>query len=334
MSANARPGRSDEAVREEAVAWLAKLRSGPNASEEAAFEDWYADDPRHAGVYDALLDNWDKMGTAALTPVGRMRARLTGRRGRGPRYIIAAAAAFLAVILAGAGCYRLGLLGAPTTEIASRVGEIRPVALPDGTQVTLDTMSAIRVAYSGSERRVALVKGRARFDVAHDMTRPFIVAAGASLVIAHGTLFDVALHHGGLTISLLRGSVEVRTSGDQANGLRESRRMLAPGQSMFIHDHAAPGPSSSINPDDTGWPMEMHSFNDESLEDVIAAVNRTGATRIVLADPSAAGARYTGTLAIHDPAAVAQMLAASYDLALSRDGRGDIVLGAKEDVQK
>ena len=333
MSATAKPGCSDEAVRAEAVAWLAKLRSGPGVAEEAVFEDWYAADPRHATIYDGLLDNWEKMGAAALTPIGKPRARQSRRP---PRHVVAAAAALFAVVLAGAEFYHLGLIGAPApaTEIASRVGEIRPLALPDGSRVTLDTASTIRFAFSNSQRHVTLVNGRARFDVAHDTSRPFIVIAGSSQVIAHGTLFDVALHEGSLTVSLLRGSVEVRTSPRAAGRSPETSRKLQPGQSLSIETNAAPGLLAPVTPEEERWPTGMQSFDNVSLEDIIGAINRYGATRIILADRSAASVRYTGTLSTKDPVGVARMIAASNNLVLSRDGRGDVILGPATTLQK
>jgi len=44
--------------------------------------------------------------------------------------------------------------------------------------------SKIRVKYSKTERDVELIEGQALFHVAHDVTRPFIVAVGATRVAA------------------------------------------------------------------------------------------------------------------------------------------------------
>jgi len=334
MSAKATQGRSDEAVRQEAVAWLAKLRSGPDAAEEAAFEEWYAADyPQHARIYDAVLDNWDKMGIAAQTPIARKQARLFGRPNRRSRRIVLAAAAAVLALIAGAESYRLGLIGAPSppVEIASRVGEIHAMTLPDGSRVTLDTSSAIRASYSSSERRVTLLKGRARFDVAHDPARPFMVQAGAGLVIAHGTLFDVAIRKGALTVSLLRGAVEVRTIAGKAGA---PGRMLKPGERLSIEADDQPAMLSPVTPDEMRWPTGMRSFDNEPLDRVVAEINRYSSSQIILADPASLGARYTGTLSTKDPVGVAHMIAASYDLALSQDGRGNIVLGSHTGAQK
>lgn len=329
-------GRSDDAVREEAVAWLARLRSGPNPKDEAAFEEWYAADyPRHARIYDDLLDNWDRMALAAHTGTARDSDRAVARPGR--RYWIATVAAVATLVaLAGTESFRLSLLRASATSVsaASRIGEIRSVTLPDGSRVTLDTTSAIQAAYTRSGRHVTLLKGRARFDVAHDPDHPFVVEAGTNLVVAHGTVFDVALNKKGLAVSLLRGSVEVRTNVEGVPRSPPLVRMLLPGQTLSVEDHGAPSVLSPVTPDEARWPTGMRSFDNYRLEDVVRELNRYSATKIILADPTSAAERYTGTLSTRDPVGVAQMLAASYGLALSRNSQGALVLGPQAAAQK
>src|SRR3546814_14166765 len=81
----------------------------------------------------------------------------------------------------------------PVTELASKSGEIRTVALEDGSRVTLDTDTILHIAYSPTERGLKLERGRARFDVSYDASRPFVVFAGGGSITAHGTVFDVAV---------------------------------------------------------------------------------------------------------------------------------------------
>lgn len=50
-----------------------------------------------------------------------------------------------------------------------------------------------RIAAETSERRVALQRGEAHFEVHHDPARPFVVQAGGSSIEAVGTAFNVYL---------------------------------------------------------------------------------------------------------------------------------------------
>src|SRR3546814_5131662 len=53
------------------------------------------------------------------------------------------------------------------------IGEQRTFELADGSKVTLNTATEIRVDYRARERIVRLVRGQALFDVAHAPDRPF-----------------------------------------------------------------------------------------------------------------------------------------------------------------
>src|SRR3546814_15099617 len=83
---------------------------------------------------------------------------------------MAIAAAILLIVLTGLSLNRLGMFGSrtiPVTELASKIGEIRTVALEDGSRVTLDTDTILHIAYSPTERGLQLERGRARFDVSY-----------------------------------------------------------------------------------------------------------------------------------------------------------------------
>ncbi|NKJ43477.1 FecR domain-containing protein [Novosphingobium sp. SG720] len=334
MSDAGKEARTDEVVRDEAVAWLARLQSSSEDDDHSAFEAWYAADARHADIYDDVLDNWDRMALAAHTPAGEARGRLSTPRQSRPtsKLALATVAALVLVIFAGMGLHQLGLFGSTRpdpAQIVSQLGEIRTITLSDGSRVTLDTDSKLGIAYSTGERRLTLARGRARFDVAHEATRPFVVMAGNGMVIAHGTIFDVDVQRQRMTVSLLRGSVEVR---EAASGLtREARkgRLLAPGQRLVLEQRTPPGAPIALPASETRWPTGMLSFEDAPLTEVVAAANRYNSTKIMLADPDVGALRFTGAFTATDAPGLARMLAATYNLGLSRDDHGNLILAAR-----
>lgn len=334
MSDPGKEARTDDVVREEAIAWLTRLQSSSDDDDHSAFEAWYAADTRHADIYDDVLDNWDRMALAAHTPAGEARRRLPTRRDArlASRPALAAVAALVLVILSGFGLHQLGLLGSSRSnpaEIASRIGEIRTITLSDGSRVTLDTNSTLAIAYSPSERRLTLEHGRARFDVAHDAKRPFVVTAGSGMVIAHGTVFDVDLQGPRVTVSLLRGSVEVRNAAAGQVGEAKKGRLLAPGQRLALEQRMPPGAPVALRASETRWPTGMLSFEDAPLIEVVTAVNRYSSTQIILADPAIRALRFTGTFAATDAPGFARMLAATFNLDLSRDDHGNMILAPR-----
>lgn len=110
--------------------------------------------------------------------------------------------------------------------IAGR-GEIRTVALPDGSKAMLDSEAAIDIAYSDGERRVRLLRGKAWFDVKHGDPRAFRVAALDGVTQDIGTAFEVDRDASAVTVSVTEGAVRVLSPGsDDSDGpiLRASER--------------------------------------------------------------------------------------------------------------
>ncbi|MEK7456321.1 MAG: FecR domain-containing protein [Pseudomonadota bacterium] len=303
-----------EQIRAQAVAWLARLRGPTSAADHAAFEDWYCADPRHADVYDALLDNWDAMGR---TPPASDRDN-GGSRGSATRSALVGllAASLIAVIGAGfwmntvdsqkkPGAQQVAWLH-PEQRRETAPGSIETIRLPDGSSVTLDTASRIDLAYSGTERRIRLISGRARFAVAHGDPRPFIVTAGAQDVVAHGTLFDIFLQDEKAAIALIEGRIEVRRTDHD-----ETSRFLAPGEVMRV-DRSGPLPKPE--PDTSAiqdWPSGMQRFTDAPLGTVAAACNRYAAHGPIIVKGALASKRFSGTVDVRDTKAAAQLLASA-----------------------
>lgn len=314
-----------EAVREQAIAWLARLRAGPSDQDIADFETWYAADPQHADTYDALLDSWDDTALVARTPVAQQPRLAAGR----PWWKAAAAAAAVLLLLIAGG---LILTGTPRRDItpqsmlASRIGEIRTITLEDGSRVTLDTNSAVEVRFDGEQRRVQLERGRARFEIAHDARRPFVVAAGPGEIVAHGTVFDVDLRRSGILVVLLQGSVEVRRPN--AGGTPAASTMLKPGQQLAISAGPAAASPAAIRAPETRWPSGMLSFEDAPLADVLASANRYSRTQIVIRDPAVGERRFTGTFKADEPVQLAEMIGPMFGLRIEHDQNDNLILAA------
>ena len=116
-------------------------------------------------------------------------------------------AASIALLMILAGVLALLQLSAPVYTTA--LGEQRSIQFEDGSTVELNSRSRIRVKYSKQERAVELIEGQALFHVAHDTSRPFIVAVGATRVRAVGTQFDVYRKSSGTVVTVVEGRVAV-----------------------------------------------------------------------------------------------------------------------------
>ena len=139
----------------------------------------------------------------AFIPSPAGRAKPLGLRQR--RLALSAAAALLFAV--GGGLY---LAFAPNGErYATPVGGLASVPMPDGSKVTLNTDSQIRIALTDTERRVELGHGEAFFEVSKDPKRPFVVRAGDKRVVAVGTKFSVRREGDDIEIVVTEGKVRV-----------------------------------------------------------------------------------------------------------------------------
>ncbi len=303
--------RDSHAIRAEAAAWLARLRSEVRQpGDEAGFRAWLAEDMRHREAFDLVSAGWEAAGGLAGSRAVRARSRPAISR----RALAMGGAAALASV-AGAGLWRLVSAGSYATD----VGEQRRIALDDGSTVILDTDTRIRVAFAADRRSIELLRGRAHFDVATDPLRPFRVRAGDRQVIAIGTAFDVARTEGRVAVVLVEGKVVVRPVEASPES---ATHLMSPGDRIVF------GPARQAAEDHpdiaqvTAWQTGRAVFDDQSLAAAVAEMNRYTRRPIVVADASLATLRVSGVYSTGDSEAfarsVAELLRVRVELTSSR----------------
>lgn len=176
-------------------------------------------------------------------------------------------------------------------DFVSAKGQKSIVDLPDGSRLTLDSDSAVDVAFANGRRDLRLVRGRAFFDVAHDPDQPFAVEAGGRVVTALGTQFDVRLTPGQTRVVLVEGSVSVASAKD---GPPTPSVRLRPGEAFAAED-GRPGSVGPADVDaDEAWRQGFVEFNDEPLSNAVVTLNRYTRAQVVIKDPKVASLRITG----------------------------------------
>lgn len=302
----------------EASDWYARMRGAEAADDRAAFEAWYAD-PENARAYREIELVWNTAGRSSLReqPAGRQTPL---------RWKPLAAAAAIALLLLGLSLLSAGSPVLPEQApanilaLASANDERRAWGLADGSSVLLDGGGALAVEYSGAERRIRLDRGRARFVVAHDAARPFVVFAAGIRVVARGTVFDVEAGDTGAEVTLLEGVVDVSA----ANASKPAT--LSPGERIVTK-----GGGAGIRPalaDSARWTEGLVVAQRLPLGQLVAEANRSPGARIELADPALGALRVSGTMRLGDPR-LADKLAATLDLAVVREPGGIVRLQAR-----
>jgi transmembrane sensor len=321
-----------ERLRREASDWIARLNGAHDQRDRAAFERWYRADPDHAATYDRLSALFAAAEQVRPVP-GTGASRLPPSRGaHGPRgrYALAAlAAAGIVVILGYAVLGTREVIpsaqsGTLVAVFAATGGESRLISLVDGSEVLLSPGSELEVDIDGEARRLRLGRGEGRFTVAHE-SRPFVVAAEGTEVVARGTQFVVSLTPDGTLVSLIEGRVEVSYASPRDGGERRVAN-LTPGQRLIVP--AAPSPIPEADPaaaSSSG--TAMIELDDTRLAEAVDLVNRRGDRRVRLADPTLADLRVTGAFRSGDTEAFAQGVGVALELEVRRGGDGTLWLG-------
>lgn len=313
-----------EPIPQNAADWFARMR-GPTADRDRdAFAVWLTQDPRHAEDYNRLERKWDQSAFLAHSALGKDRdlTRAVVRTTRTPvpvwltagmaASLIAAITITLAVRQSGAPPPAV-----PPTIIANSDAALRRLRLDDRSTILLDRGAAVTVMFSSKERRVRLVRGNARFAVAHDARRPFSVAAGTGSIVARGTDFAVRLNPQMVQVTVFSGQIEVcqRLPGAIAG---RSRQLLQSGQQIsFAPGQPLSAPSAAGDP---APPAAMITFEHTPLADAAARINRPEAITLVV-EGSARALEISGAFQADDPLEFARAAAAMFDLQVIRRDR-------------
>ncbi|MEZ5987097.1 MAG: FecR domain-containing protein [Hyphomonas sp.] len=295
--------REDEADRRETAArWFAELQA-PDVRPETwdAFLEWEKD-PANAAAYRDIETALRIIDRTSLSFPDE--APVPGRGGR-RKPVILALAAVAAALLIGAAALTLQVPQPdPAPQIyATAIGEQETVTLEDGSTLTLNTNTKLSVRYSKSERLIRLTQGEALFEVEHS-EQPFLVEAGGTVTHALGTEFNVRADQDTISVILIQGSVSVNASRTDvsegkagtmpANTLQEGI-VLKPGDRLDMKPGAAPI-LSTIDPALAGkWREGLLQFDNVTLAEAIAEMNRYSTTKLQIEDQSLAAERISGT---------------------------------------
>ncbi|GLQ48046.1 peptide ABC transporter substrate-binding protein [Dyella lipolytica] len=291
--------KQDEIV-QVAADWWVRLRE-PDAEGETVerWLAWTSEDVRHLETFERVNELASRLGS--LDNVSRQGLIKAFARAAtpSPRWLpLAAAAAFAVVVLAGAYVAWTRFASGISSQVyASAVAQNRDITLPDGTQVALGAASTLTTHFSHGQRRVDLSGGEAFFQVIHDNSRPFVVAAGDVSIRDIGTAFDVRRTGQRVTIAVTQGRVQIADTNQTPGKAQSGTLEVSAGQLVSYDPNMSSMTIGSIAPEQaTAWRNDRLEFIDEPLSVVIANLNRYSARPLHIADADLDKLSYTGTI--------------------------------------
>jgi transmembrane sensor len=324
-----------ESVRAEAAVWVARLHCDARTEQtEAGFRRWLAEKPCHRPAFERMTNTWE--ATAGLRRVLASDRRRSQKSWNVFSHKALAAAATLAVcaLFAFGAVSWIQTSGHEPLTYATAIGERRSLLLPDGSRLILNTQSRVLVSFTSGVRRITLDRGQARFEVAHDAARPFVVRAGGRQVVALGTAFDVRWTDERLSVVLFKGQVVVLPDGAQLAAAQSSRATtLLPGERLVFERPDLAVKSTVRIEREEAWVSGRVVFESTPLASAVAEINRYAPQRIVLADPTLATLEISGTFSVDDAGAFARAVAQMFSLDIT-NSNGSILLTRRPDVTK
>lgn len=209
------------------------------------------------------------------------------------RIVYTTAAAVMLLFALQMGWYIAQHRAIDVIETITEAGQKSNIILPDGSRVWLN--SASRVSYNSDfnvKNRNISLQGEVYFEVAEGHGHPFVVKAQDISVTAIGTKFNIRAYNedNTVTTTLVEGKVMTEASSQTL--------MLNPNQEA-VYDKVSGIISKSDLKDDAyavPWMQNSILFQDHSLEEIAAILERMYNVNIVFDDDTVRKYSFTGLI--------------------------------------
>ncbi|MBO9356062.1 DUF4880 domain-containing protein [Bordetella petrii] len=294
-------------VARKAAEWFLLMRSGrASPADEARLDAWREADIAHELAWQRARQLGDMLEHLPKS----MALQILGRPARMERRTaIKTLAAILiappAVWLAWRTLPAIGWLA----DYHTATGEVREVRLADGTRVTLNTASAIDVAYGATERLIRLRAGEILVETAQDVVRredlnhrALVVETRHGRLVPLGTRFlvkerDAQRSH----VAVFAGAVEIHPR------LAHHRATLFAGEQTDFSDQETANPGA-VTVEAEDWTRGVLRVRNMPLAEFLAELERYR-PGVVRCDPAVADLRISGAFQLRDTGAVLDSLA-------------------------
>lgn len=224
-------------------------------------------------------------------------------------YTMTAVACLLLVVLLLVGIHYFNIPDYALTPLTvyTNVGDKSRITLPDGTEVSLNSMSKLSFFYDEENKtRVVNLSGEAYFNVAQDKEHPFYVQTSDLKVECLGTKFNVNSYSENSYISVVLADGKVNLVSD-----RES--MIMTPNSLIKYDKNK-GKMSKHKVEAINYCEWMNGylyFNNERFEDIIKVISRNYGITVNINSQKLKEERFSGSIYQADIRKMLNMLTAA-----------------------
>jgi transmembrane sensor len=282
----------EKCIATQAATWFTRMRSESiSPAERLQFRVWYQANSAHRKAYDETEALWNDTSFVEVLSAFELSASHPRSPIRINRFIKPALA--LAACLAVVTIIYRPTLACWQADYCTSVGEINTVVLADGSQVTLNSGSALSVNFKDGIRQTHLKQGEVFFEIQPDPQHPFIVDAQYSSTQVLGTRFVVKEDNSSDSITVISGVVEVYRE-------KLTPAILKVNDSIIVdNDH-----NSEIREVSTtnavAWIKGKAVFDNAALSDVIAEIGRYRRGNLLIKNKTLKNLKVSGRFDISD----------------------------------
>lgn len=321
-------------VEEQAAAWLVKRDSGRwSEVDQQALDQWLDASTAHTVAFIRLEAAWQRTGQLQALGAGTPRGVVpspddwqlsavfkppnavsdTSLRGPSRSFPFARWAMAATVLLAVVVSVWYVRWSAPS--YSTPLGGVASVPMTDGSTITLNTDSEIRVALDQHQRHVRLDQGEAFFQVAKDPGRPFIVGVDGTRVIAVGTAFSVRRDPDEVVVVVTEGVVKIESDN------HSPAQVPAGNVARTARDKTTVEPKELAELDAAlSWRTGFLVFRETPLAQAVAEFNRYNSRKIVIADAAVGNIRLSGKFRSTQHDAFIRLLEAGFPVRVQQTG--------------
>lgn len=234
------------------------------------------------------------------------------------------------------------------SELRTRVGESITQTLADGSILTLNTNSHVKVTFTQTQRLLALEYGELHIDVAHNPNQPLSVHAGGKVMQAVGTAFNVEYHNNQVELLVTEGEVRVAnidhtskasdpmrvTRLDQVRLPRSALSLVRGEKSLLGSPENALTENAikvvKVKQSDIdaalSWQQGKLIFRGETLQQAMKEVSRYTAVTFDIRDAELAQTHIAGVFNTHDIDALLGALQQNFNIHFEKQGTQKVIL--------
>lgn len=288
-------------VKQQAVTWLVELQSDDVTDEmRDRWQKWRMSHPDHEYAWQRI-ETFSKKMQGLSSPLAH--AALASRGSPGRRRAIKA---LTVLLFSGSGVWMIGE-GQPwqrwSADYRTGLGEQRTATLSDGTQIALNSATAVAIDFNDTRRLIQLMSGEIMITTAAGFQSasgtgiacPLLVETAQGVLCALGTRLTVRrfgdLWRGKSSVAVFEGAVEIQPAAGPV------RRLEAGRQAAFTRDGIIT--MGTAQETDTAWRRGMIVAEDMPLIDFLAELERHRPGWLSC-DPAVAQLKVTGTYPLAD----------------------------------